>query len=133
MKKQRERAFKQPSDPLHSERSKLGHEKALWAVDTARRFFQSAGYAVPVPNHVCAHGPDLCIMMRDRKAVAVEVKLVMWNKNAWRVNRVTRKTDQFIAMVFPSGRVQVESLKDHLKLCNKSGDRYLTALGKLFE
>lgn len=113
------------------------HEKAEWAVDRARRFIQDLGYTVQIPNHVCLPGADLCVMMRDRKAAAIEVKLAMWNvgskAGAWRVNRVTRKKDQFIAIVFPSGHVHLDSMRDHLKLCNKSGDRYLTALGRLFE
>jgi hypothetical protein len=114
-------------------KSKIGHEKALWAVDTARRFFQAIGYSVPIPNHVCANGPDIAVTMPNRKVIHVEVKLAMWNKKAWRVNRVTRKKDEFIAIVFPSGFVHVDEMKDHLKLCCKSGDRYLTALGRLFE
>lgn len=118
---------------MSENKSKLGHEKALWAVDRARDYLQKLGHTVSLPNHVCAKGADLHLHVAGRKTVAVEVKLVMWNKKAWRVNRVTRKKDEFIAFVFPSGAVHLESMKDHLALTNRSGDRYLTALGRIFE
>lgn len=117
-------------------RSRLGHEKAAWAVDRARAHLQYLGYIVPVPSGVCVQGADLNIYKSQfpkAKKFTVEVKLAMWNKRAWRVNRVTRIHDDYIAIVFPSGHVQLEAMGDHLTLCSGSGDRYLTSLGRLFE
>lgn len=114
-------------------RSQLGHEKALWAVDRARSELQRLGYTVGPPLHVCAKGSDLIFARPGKRALTCEVKLVMHNKRAWRVNRVTRKKDDFIALVFPSGHVVFEKMGDHLRNCNRSGDRYLTALGRFYE
>ena len=114
-------------------KSKLGHEKAEWAVDRARCELQRVGYVVYPGDHVCKNGADLKAHGTNGRIWTIEVKLVLWNKEAWRVNRVTRKMDDVIAMVFPSGVVHFEMMRDHLKACNKSGDRYLTALGRFFE
>lgn len=113
-------------------KSRLGHEKALWAVDRARVELQKLGYSVEPPSGVCVNGPDL-LFGRSFFDKTCEVKLAMLIKRAWRVNRVTRKKDDYIAIVFPSGYVHFDEMKTHLKLCNKSGDRHLTALGRLFE
>lgn len=110
----------------------LHHEKGEWAVDRARYELQRMGYSVAPPEHACKHGPDLVAWIGSKKEFHVEVKLARWNKGAWMINRVTRKMDHVIAIVFPSGRVCFESMKDHLKLCNKSGDRYISALGEIF-
>lgn len=75
----------------------------------------------------------ISLFLGEETPYSVEVKLAFWNKSAWRVNRVTRKKDDLIAIVFPGGHVQVEAMKDHLKLCNASGDRYITLLGRFFE
>lgn len=127
-------------------KSKLGHEKAEWAVDRARTELQKLGYSVAIPEHVCKNGPDLICLgyVRDltvhvypiRARICVEVKLAMLSKckggHSWRVNRVTRKKDDLIAVVFPSGAVTFLDMKSHLRLCNKSGDRYLHKLGVFF-
>lgn len=116
----------------------MNYEKHLageWAVWRARTELQHLGHSVEVPQNVNIPGPDLVFHLPGQRAQTCEVKLAHWNvgsyAGAWRVNRVTRKKDDYIAIVFPSGYVHFEAMKDHLKLCNKSGDRYLTALGRV--
>lgn len=111
------------------------HIAGEWATSRAREELQRLGFAVDIPNHTCARGADLHFHIPGLRVQTCEVKLAHWNvgskAGAWRVNRVTRKKDDYIAFVFPNGRVHFEKMRDHLKLCNASGDRYLTALGRL--
>lgn len=128
-----EQALASRQRELKTIRSKEGHEKAEWATDRARTALQKLGYSVNVPGNICQNGPDLHFGRSAGEGFTCEVKLAMLIKRAWRVNRVTRKKDDYIAIVFPSGYVHFDEMKTHLKLCNKSGDRHLTALGRLFE
>ena len=114
-------------------RSCLGHEKAAWAVDRARRFLQDLGFSIEPPKGVCVQGPDLFGYRGGGATVYFEVKLAMKNGRGWRVNRVTRKEDDYICIVFPCGHVQIESMKDHLRLCAPSGDRWITAMARVYE
>lgn len=112
--------------------SRLGHEKGAWAEDRARSELQRLGFSVDPPGEPCARGTDL-VARRGSESFTVEVKLVIWNKRAWRVNRVTRVNDDMIALVFPSGAVHLDDMETHAILCARSGDRYLTLLGRFFE
>jgi hypothetical protein len=113
-------------------RSRLGHQKAAWAVDRARAELQRMNYQVEPPQGVCVQGPDL-VATRGQKRFTVEVKLAIYHRRAWQVNRVTRKDDDVIAIVWPSGAVWFDLMSQHLACVGASGDRYLTALGRFFE
>lgn len=108
------------------------HERAAWAVDRARTVMQNMGFSVSIPLDVNENGPDLEAFSGTRKFL-VEVKLAHKNKRAWRVNRCTRKSDDIIAIVFPSGYVLFQGMSEHNQLCNASGDRYITALAAFLE
>jgi hypothetical protein len=112
------------------------HEKAEWAVDRARSELQRMGFVIGIPGHVCAKGADLLVHGVNGGNWRCEVKLAMLSKcgggSTWRVNRVTRKKDDLIAIVFPSGAVVILDMKSHLKLCGPNGDRYIQGLGKVF-
>lgn len=114
------------------------HFNGAWAIDRAREELQKMGWSVSPPENISKNGADLRVApgWYDREgAFTVEVKLAHWNSGklaaGWRVNRVTRKKDDFIAVVFPSGRVHFQDMKSWLRGCNKSGDRYVTKLGRL--
>lgn len=122
---------------------KINFFKAAWAVDRARCELQRLGFQVEVPNCPTKPGPDLEILHKPGEIYvlprpSIEVKLASLSKckrgKAWRVNRVgaLRRKDDLIAIVFPNGHVHLDAMKDHLKLCNKSGDRYLHGLGRFF-
>ena len=118
---------------------KINFFKGSWAADRARHELQRLGFQVGIPACSTQPGPDLVLAAIPKIGVAhVEVKLAMLSKckrgKAWRVNRVgaLRRKDDLIAIVFPSGYVHLDPMKDHLKLCNKSGDRYLAGLGRFF-
>lgn len=112
--------------------------KGAWAVDRARSELQRMGFQVELPNCPSESGPDLELIYNFVEPVRVEVKLATLSKcgrgHAWRVNRVCkdRLGDDLIAIVFPIGHVIIGALSDHRKLCNKSGDRYLRDLGRIF-
>ena len=119
--------------------SRENKTKAAWSVDRARAELQRLGFQVAVPACPTEEGPDLLLAAIPKIGTAtVEVKLAGLSKcakgKAWRVNRVgkLRQKDDLIAIVFPNGHVHLDAMRDHLKLCNKSGDRYLHGLGRFF-
>lgn len=109
------------------------HIAGQWAEAVAADYFRRLGFSVSNPTHTCTKGPDLKIQ-RHEKVYKVEVKYVGKSLRTRRVKRVLKKRqkDDFVAMVFPSGWVQVEAMQDHLKLCAKDGSRHIGRLAKLY-
>lgn len=80
------------------------------------------------PRASQSNGVDMYAIKEDR-VLSVEIKKAMpvKGRNVLRVRRVEekRKGDDLVAIVLPNGYVLLEPMKDHLKLCNKTGDRFL--------
>jgi Holliday junction resolvase-like predicted endonuclease len=82
------------------------------------------GFKTTKPRHKNANGSDL-FAIKDNYVLSVEVKKATKIKNVFRTRRVTRTHDDLIAIVFPFDYVLIEPMRDHLKCCNKGGDRFL--------
>ena len=86
------------------------------------------GFKTTKPKHPNSNGTDICAI-KENYILAVEVKRAVRvkGKNVFRIRGVTknRQQDNLIAIVFPCGYVLVEPMKDHLKSCNKQGDRFI--------
>lgn len=100
------------------------HIAAKESVETASRYFLKRGWLVYNKKHVCARGSDLTIS-KNSMALTVEVKTAAFSKRIWRISVVKKKrrNDDLIAIVYPGGKVLVQPMKDHLKLCMASGMR----------
>jgi Holliday junction resolvase len=98
-------------------------------VKYVRKTLKQLGYKTTSPRHKNHNGIDIFAIKEDH-VMSVEIKTAckIKGKNALRVRRVehNRKNDDLIAIVHPTGYVLIEQMKDHLKNCNKTGDRYLT-------
>lgn len=87
------------------------------------------GYKTTQPRKSTANGVDIFAIKKDR-VLSVEIKSAKpasKGVNVLRVRKVekNRINDDLIAIVLPSGYVLVEPMRDHLKSCNKNGDRFL--------
>jgi len=84
------------------------------------------GYRTTQPKSENANGTDLFAISKDC-VLAVEIKRATKIKNTLRVRKVekNRMKDDLIAIVFPTGYVLIEPMKDHLRSCNSIGDRYI--------
>lgn len=82
-------------------------------------------------RHKNANGPDLHVI-RDERLFTVEIKKARKHsrRDTLSVHPVepARRKDDIIAIVFPSGYVLIEPMKDHLAACPKSGYRSLGPL-----
>lgn len=106
------------------------HKKAEASVETAKQFLIRRGFRVSDPQHAATNGPDL-VAIKGGFGCKVEVKVVSLSSRALKVTKVTRPTDDFVLLVFPSGCVHVETMRSHLAQCAKDGSRCVTALGKI--
>jgi len=74
----------------------------------------------------------IAIRTKDNKGFVIEVKKACKdkNKNAWRTRGMSVKTikSDLVAIILPSKRVFFDSIENHLKCCNKNGDRYVTKM-----
>ena len=93
-------------------------------VDIAISQFEKIGYKILTRVIGTQNGPDLHIQ-KDDIIFRVEVKKARPCKRSMAVHPVedNRIVDDLIAIVFPSGYVLIEPMKDHLKCCAESGSR----------
>lgn len=113
--------------------------RAVQTEKTAEKRFLDLGFAVK--RNESATGPDLACRIGDFEWL-VEVKpaqAVPKAKNkkrvySWYTNPVksARKSDDLIAIVLPRGYTYIDSMENHLRLCNKLGTRCVTSLIKEF-
>lgn len=86
------------------------------------------GYKTTVPRSLTTNGSDLFAIKSDH-VLSVEIKRAVKckDKNVLRVRKVekNRLKDDLIAIVHPTGYVMIENMKDHLRNCNKTGDRFI--------
>lgn len=98
----------------------------------AKRYFEARGYSVILCD---GKGPDLTLFDERGNRKRCEVKSANLHHNcSMRVCAVRekRKTDDLVAIVFPSGAVHVEPMSDHLQNCDKSGSRTVTSLWRQY-
>jgi hypothetical protein len=116
-------------------------EKAARAVERARVYFRELGFCTSDAEHPAKNGADLEVWRPDPAgdhlppifSATVEVKAVGFSRGSWRSRgRHLRTGDDFIAYVWPNGRVHVEDFEDHELLRCKDGGRHLGKLGKLY-
>jgi Holliday junction resolvase len=97
-------------------------------IDDVVKTLQFMGYKTTKPRHINCNGVDIFAIKEDY-VLSVEIKKAVQPKgnNVFRVRKVeiNRQSDDLIAIAFPNGYVLVEPMKDHLKCCNKQGDRFL--------
>ena len=103
--------------------------KARKAIATARQWFAKRGLTLLPEKHCFSNGSDI-VVVNGSDIWSVEVKPAQKADGYWRTNPVyeKRKSDDLVAIVFPCGYVLVEPMKDHLKSCNKSGQRKLNKM-----
>lgn len=107
--------------------------KAWFGINQAIEYFRALGFTVSDPLDPDVNGHDLEITKSNGRTFKVEVKAVGFSKRAWRIrDRHLRCGDDFIAFVFPSGRVYVEDFKTHEKLRCKDGGRHLSMIAQLY-
>lgn len=87
------------------------------------------GYKTTAPRNKSANGVDIFAIKNDR-VLSVEIKTAKpasKTSNVLRVRPVelNRKKDDLISIVLPNGYVLIEPMRDHLKVCSKSGLRFL--------
>jgi hypothetical protein len=104
----------------------IGYEKA------AEKRFADLGFDV---ERTVMHGPDLiCKLGPWTYTVEVKGPTKCKRSNSWRVAlvRPNRVGDDLMAMVLPNGYVYIDSMKNHLSLCDKKGNRTITSIVKEF-
>lgn len=110
--------------------------KAWFAIEKATEHFRELGFEVSEPLDPSVNGVDLRITKSAGDVTvtfSVEVKAVGHSKGSWRSRgRYLRTGDDFIAYVFPNGRVWVEDHASHERLRCADGGRHLTKIGKLY-
>lgn len=103
----------------------MAEDEFTLVIDTLKKF----GYSTTKPRAKTSNGPDL-FAIRDDYVLSVEVKraTTFQKRRAVRVRKVehNRVNDDLVAIVFPNGYVLLEPMKDHLKSCGKSGERWFT-------
>lgn len=88
----------------------------------AANFFKRLGYSVEISS---GNGPDLVCSGKHGK-ITVEVKSVSYGtRHRWRTSAVydKRKNDDYVCIVFDSGKIIIQPLKYHLSACAKNGRR----------
>jgi hypothetical protein len=93
-------------------------------VEIACEQFEKIGYKILTKAIGTQNGPDLHVQ-KDDIIFRVEIKKARPIKRSMAVHAVEegRIHDDLIAIVFPSGYVLIEPMKDHLKCCAESGSR----------
>ena len=91
------------------------------------------GFVVSNQKSDCANGVDL-IAMKDGKPFLIEVKKAYYNSRAWKIPKVQKSglVSDIIAVVI-NDYVIFESMKDHLKLCDKGGFRSITKIAEFLK
>lgn len=84
------------------------------------------GYKTTKEKKSNANGVDM-FAVKDSHVLSVEIKTASKVNNSYRIRKVekSRLGDDMIAIAFPNGYVLLEPMKQHLKSCNKSGDRFI--------
>jgi len=93
-------------------------------MNKAIKALENMGYKILTKAKKTASGPDLHVQ-KDDMIFRVEVKKARLIKRSMAIHPVEplRRHDDLIAIIFPSGYVLIEPMKDHLKSCAESGSR----------
>ena len=102
--------------------------KGKLAVTHAKQFLASFGFVVSDPQEESANGHDL-VAIKGGRGFTFEVKPAIYKQRAYRVRPVSKKTSDGIIIVFPGGYCLIDSMKNHLSSCSKSGSRFLSFVG----
>lgn len=108
------------------------HVKAEAAVKTCKTFFESLGFIVSDVQNASRNGHDL-IAIKGGRGITIEVKATYFSSRAWLVSKVCKTQSDYVAIVFPSGHIHIDSMEIHLSQCTKDGNRGITHLGKIYE
>ncbi len=108
---------------------------AVTSERTAEERFKRLGFEVQRTQNT---GPDLICKIADLTWL-VEVKRAfqyykVGRKGSWRTRVVhpLRTKDDLIAIVLPNNYVYIDSMQNHLSLCDKNGNRAVTSIVKEF-
>ena len=103
------------------------------AESKVRKILKELGFILSSQKDERTNGVDI-VAMKKGKVLLIEVKKAKYHKRAWQVTNVSNKQKvvcDTIAIVFPDGTISLSPMSEHLKLCSKSGVRYLTEYYKL--
>jgi hypothetical protein len=106
--------------------------KDTTTIRRAANYFIFNGWNVFDVKHDSANGADITIE-KSGKTYRVEIKKALIGKRACNVKPVKGfglKCDA-IGILLPSGKVILQPMNEHLKLCAKSGVRGITELVRL--
>lgn len=111
---------------------KKSKEKAENAVDLVKIRLEKLGFSVSKRKSVSSNGHDL-FAIKNNELLTVEVKAAYYNSRSWKVGRVGKTKSDVIAIVFPNGEVNFETMQSHLAQSPNAGSRSLTLLGFVYE
>lgn len=99
-----------------------------------RKFLHQQGFQLDQQRDERSNGVDI-IAMKNGETLLIEVKNALRHSRAWQVDKVSKAqqiTCNTIAIVTPMGII-LEPMSQHLRLCSKTGSRYITELVNLMK
>jgi hypothetical protein len=106
--------------------------KGKAAVIHAIKFLTNLGFACSDAQKETTNGHDI-IAIKKGLGYTFEVKPAVYRDRCYKISKVSKITSDGIIYVFPSGQIQIDTMKNHLKNCSKDGTRFLTFIGKIYE
>jgi Holliday junction resolvase len=97
-------------------------------------YLREKGFIVASNIDQNANGIDI-VAIKNNLYFSIEVKTIIQDKEAYRVkslNKSALKCD-YIAMVTPKNNIIFQTIEEHVKNINNSGDRFITKLIKLYD
>jgi len=107
------------------------HSKAENSVEIVRSYLHANGWITTNKISCSANGRDIVAVRRGESAI-IEVKSAIYSSRAWKVKKVLDSSVDYIAIVFPNGKIHFDTIRMHLSECSKNGDRSLTGLAKIY-
>lgn len=106
--------------------------KAGISQSIVKQWLEELGCIVAEVSHPNANGVDITAI-KNGKSFTFEVKTAIYTARQWRVNKTNTsgKKCDYIAIVLPDNHVLFDSMKNHLILCSKNGNRNLTDIVNL--
>lgn len=103
------------------------------AESRVRSELKKLGFKLSSQKDEKSNGTDIVAFKRG-EVLLIEVKKAKLHNRAWQVDPVSKKQRVMcntIAIVYPTNRVVLYPMSEHLKLCAKNGMRYVTETVKL--
>ena len=108
------------------------HRAAKKAVKICKIKLETLGFTVSDPRDATSNGHDL-IGIKNGRGFTFEVKKCFYSARSWRVSKIMKASSDVVAIVFPSGDVHFESMKNHIATSAKDKSRSLNSIGLIYE